>query len=253
MIFFAHRGDPAHAPENTLASLKQAAAKGARAVEMDVRCSADGIWVVFHDPTLKRTTGRRGRVARTPWAVLSQQDAGRWFSPQCAGEPIPRLDQALEFCRQEGLDVFLDLKVNRQEPELARFLHRSDWFGHVSLGAGKIASLRRWTRLLHGQPLFWVTDVRVRVTPARIQEAVRLKLTGLAVYKRWATKKSVEQVHRAGLKLYVWTIRTARDSKRFESLGVDGIMSEVWPHHPIYVPEAHQSSRPIRSPSKEIA
>ena len=221
MIVFAHRGDPAHAPENTLASLKQAAAKGAKAVEMDVRCSADGVWVVFHDPALKRTTGRPGQVARMTWAVLSQQDAG--------GEPIPRLDQALEFCRQEGLEVFLDLKVNDQEPELVRFLHRSDWFQHVALGAGTVASLRRWTRLLQGQPLFWVTDSRARLTSARIQEAARLKLTGLAVYKRWATKKSVEQVHRVGLKLYVWTIRTARDFKRFESLGVDGIMSEVWP------------------------
>ncbi len=72
MIVFAHRGDPAHAPENTLASLKQAAAKGARAVELDVRCSADGVWVVFHDPALKRITGRPEQVARTPWVVLSQ-------------------------------------------------------------------------------------------------------------------------------------------------------------------------------------
>jgi len=228
-IVFAHRGDPAHAPENTLASIRQAVAKRAQAVEMDVRCSSDGVWILFHDPDLKRIAHRRGRVSRTTWAALSQQDAGSWFSRKFQGEPIPRLEDALQLCRLEGLQVFLDVKVTDREQQLAQLLQQSGWFHHLEIGAGTVSSLRRWRRLLRSHSLFWVTGYRARVTPARIREAMALKVTGLAVYKRWVTKKRVEQVHRSRLKLYVWTIRTARDFKRFEELGVDGIMSEVWP------------------------
>ena len=58
-----HRGNAAHAPENTLESFRQALAAGAECLELDVRLSADGVAVVIHDPTLDRTTSGSGAVA----------------------------------------------------------------------------------------------------------------------------------------------------------------------------------------------
>ena len=73
-----HRGDRAHAPENTLESLRQAVALGVDAVEFDLRVTREGTLVLMHDETLDRTTNgprrpcdRRvsppsaGRVTRT--------------------------------------------------------------------------------------------------------------------------------------------------------------------------------------------
>ncbi len=48
-IAFAHRGDRAHAPENTIESFRLAAAKGATGLESDVWVTADGIAVLDHD------------------------------------------------------------------------------------------------------------------------------------------------------------------------------------------------------------
>jgi glycerophosphoryl diester phosphodiesterase len=48
-IAFAHRGDRAHAPENTLAAFKQALEKGVTGLESDVWITADGIAVLDHD------------------------------------------------------------------------------------------------------------------------------------------------------------------------------------------------------------
>jgi glycerophosphoryl diester phosphodiesterase len=48
-IAFAHRGDRAHAPENTLLAFSQALAKGATGLESDVWLTADGIAVLDHD------------------------------------------------------------------------------------------------------------------------------------------------------------------------------------------------------------
>ena len=48
-IAFAHRGDRAHALENTIDSFQMAIAKGASGLESDVWVTADGIAVLDHD------------------------------------------------------------------------------------------------------------------------------------------------------------------------------------------------------------
>jgi glycerophosphoryl diester phosphodiesterase len=226
----AHRGDPAHAPENTLASFRQAVAKGATAVEVDLRRSADGVWVAFHDPTLGRTTNGSGWLRKKRWEELRALDAGGWFSSLFRGERIPRLRQVLDFCREQGVEIFLDVKVKGREADLVRTLRRSGWFSHIAVGYGQPTSLEKWRRLLPGSPLFWVTGFRAPITARRVSQARRWKVTGLASYKGWVTRRTIGRVHEAGLKLYVWTARTPAEVKRLAACGVDGIMSEVWPH-----------------------
>jgi glycerophosphoryl diester phosphodiesterase len=62
-LVIGHRGNRAHAPENTLVSLLEAVALGVDAVEFDLRVSVDGVLVVIHDATLDRTTSDSGPVA----------------------------------------------------------------------------------------------------------------------------------------------------------------------------------------------
>lgn len=229
LTLVAHRGDPAHAPENTLVSFREAIAKGAKAVELDLRRTADGVWVVLHDPTFTRTTGEKGRLAQTPWRAVKLLDAGEWFAKRFRAERIPRVEEALRLCRQKRVKLFFDVKVSGGEKALVQILKRSGWMKQVIVGLGGTASLRHWRRLLPHQPLFWVTGFRAQVTPQRIVAGRRAGITGLAAYKRWVSKKAIRQVHEAGLKLYVWTIRTPRQLKVFARRDVDGIMSEVWP------------------------
>ena len=58
----AHRGDSTNAPENTLAAFEAAIVAGASAVELDLRCTADGHVVVMHDRTVDRTTDGDGAI-----------------------------------------------------------------------------------------------------------------------------------------------------------------------------------------------
>lgn len=59
----AHRGDSAHAPENTLRAFRRAMESGADRIELDVRLSADGVPFVLHDSDLTRLTGHAGRAS----------------------------------------------------------------------------------------------------------------------------------------------------------------------------------------------
>jgi glycerophosphoryl diester phosphodiesterase len=59
-------------PENSLAALQAAIAAGAEMVEVDVRRSADGAFVVMHDSWLDRTTTCKGEVIRRTLAQLKE-------------------------------------------------------------------------------------------------------------------------------------------------------------------------------------
>ena len=98
-----HRGNSAHAPENTLESFRQAAALGVDAIEFDVHLTGDGVVVVIHDPTLDRTTNGSGRVDRMAAAEVQQADAGARYTPDRGGTwpyrgkgiTVPTLDEVL--------------------------------------------------------------------------------------------------------------------------------------------------------------
>lgn len=105
----AHRGAGIHAPENTLAALRTCLEFGLRAVEFDVMLSADGIPVLMHDPQLGRTVAGREWVSALSAADLCRRDAGSWFGPQFAGEPVPRYEDVVRFCLAN--DIWMDVEI----------------------------------------------------------------------------------------------------------------------------------------------
>src|SRR5215475_6599931 len=96
VLVIAHRGASGTCPENTLAAFRRAQELGAHMIELDVQLTRDGEVVVMHDWTLARTTDGRGRVASRTLAELRQLDAGSWFDPGYAREPVPTLREVLD-------------------------------------------------------------------------------------------------------------------------------------------------------------
>lgn len=132
----AHRGDRAHAPENTRAAIRQAALKGIRWVEFDATLCADTQKpvVIFHDDTTGRTTDGEDRpLTDISFDELRQRDAGGWFDSDFRGEKVPTLIEVLEDCAELDLCANVEIKVssnretNTPEPfddELARLTAR---------------------------------------------------------------------------------------------------------------------------------
>ena len=111
-IVIAHRGDSAHAPENTLEAARLGWEAGAEAWELDVQLTRDGVAVVIHDESLSRTTdvatrhpedprGRDGyRLIDFDWGEVRELDAGSWFVSERGGRR-----SAQDFGTLAGLDV----------------------------------------------------------------------------------------------------------------------------------------------------
>ena len=97
-LIYGHRGAKGEAPENTLASFQQCLTHGVTRCELDLHLSRDGELMVIHDPTLNRSTGRRGKVVEHEAAELVGYDARQggpgWKIP-C---PIPTLAALFEQC-----------------------------------------------------------------------------------------------------------------------------------------------------------
>lgn len=85
-------------PENSIASIQAAIAIGCDMVEVDVRRTRDGRFVLMHDTTLDRTTTGSGRVDEATIAELAELRL-----LDIDGVPtehrIPTLEDALEACR----------------------------------------------------------------------------------------------------------------------------------------------------------
>lgn len=106
-----HRGNSAHAPENTLEAFRQAVALGVDALEFDVRRTADGVVVVLHDPTLDRTTDGSGRVDHLRLDEVRRADAGARFTSD-RGASWPWRDRGLRVpTLEEVLQTFPDTPV----------------------------------------------------------------------------------------------------------------------------------------------
>src|SRR5262245_3230324 len=81
----AHRGDKAHAPENTFRVFELAVAARADAIETDVRMTKDGVAVLLHDASLKRTAGVDKPIEQVTWDEVQKLNAD-----------VPRLDAFVE-------------------------------------------------------------------------------------------------------------------------------------------------------------
>jgi glycerophosphoryl diester phosphodiesterase len=90
---FAHRGlhGPGR-PENSRAAVAAAVAAG-HGIEIDLRLSADGRAMVFHDDALARLTGAAGRVSDRTAADLSA------LPLLGGGETVPAFDEILALVR----------------------------------------------------------------------------------------------------------------------------------------------------------
>jgi glycerophosphoryl diester phosphodiesterase len=166
LIAVGHRGAAAYAPENTIPSLEEALRLGAKAVEFDVRLTADGIPVVLHDATVDRTTDGRGPVAAYSLCDLQRLDAGSWMDSRFAGTRIPTLEEALEVIGP-GARPVIELKMEIPTELLLGALRRYDLLDKalvISFEDFWLAPFRRASRdlaigLLVDQ---WNADIPVR-------------------------------------------------------------------------------------------
>ncbi|MBU2529970.1 MAG: hypothetical protein KKD35_02925 [Elusimicrobia bacterium] len=88
-LILAHRGALLNAPENTLKAFARAFENEADGIECDIRVTADGEFIAFHDETTQRVAGVNWKIKKTKYAQLRNIEV-------FGKEPIAHLDDILK-------------------------------------------------------------------------------------------------------------------------------------------------------------
>lgn len=227
---FAHRGDKAHAPENTMAAFELALAKGADAIELDTRLTVDEHVVVFHDRGLERTTNGIGRVSQRTLSELRQLDAGSYFSEKYRGEKIPLLEEVFDAV---GEKLFINLEF-KDYGALGDILvqHVCDLVVKCGLQDRLLfssfmpRSLRRARGLLPEVPRGLLAPRRLAGAWARSFGFSFGDYAALHPFVGDVDSHTVQRVHRLKRRINVWTVNRPEDMVRLKNWGADGIITE---------------------------
>ena len=113
MKVVAHRGGALIGNENTLSAFESGIRAGADLIELDVHLTADSVVVVCHDPTLNRTTDRKGRISELTLEQFKQARALDRETGKPTDEALPTLSEALDLIKGRA-GVLLEIKKFRK-------------------------------------------------------------------------------------------------------------------------------------------
>lgn len=256
VLNIAHAGASSLAPQNTLAAGRVALKVGADLWGIDVRLTKDGVFVLMHDKSLKRTTNvEEVFPERSPWLVndftlaeLKKLDAGSWFietdsfkqikegnvsiedQQSYVDEKIPTLREALEFTQKN--DWRIDIEVKPMD-----YLPREEI-------AGKLVSLIKKTKMEE-----WVM---VSSFDHDLLKAVKrldpdIPIAALVIFAPWNPARYLEDLEAdaygpspvgftaslaiklagLGYGVYIWTYNQADQLRHFATMeGVRGIYTD---------------------------
>lgn len=224
-----HRGCAAHAPENTLAGLREAARRGIAWIEIDVCLLRDNAPIIIHDASVDRTTNGRGLLSDLDWEQVAGLDAGSWFDPKFAGERVPRLDDALIEVQSLGLGLNLELKTHGEDGTrlveailpylrdsgIARDAILISSFNHAALAALRARAPGFAVGLLYGE-----------VPPDWRDVAEPLDAVAVIGDYRYVTEAAIRDVSGDGRDVYVYTPNDPKAVYAQWRWGLDGVISD---------------------------
>jgi glycerophosphoryl diester phosphodiesterase len=219
-----HRGARAHAPDNTLASFRQAANLGADMVELDVQRTADGQIAVVHDAWLRNGDGHILPIRESTLTQLQSVDLGQ-------GERISTLTEVLDLCEQEQMGAYIEIKDGGIVPSLVQTLLNRGWLDRCLIGSFRPD---------------WIADVKALAPHAITSilfsspsiDAVQLARAAGATYVHpcWEryehpsaklTPEWIARVRQADLGIVIWHEERPDEIAALRQLGVDAICSDT--------------------------
>lgn len=226
-LLYGHRGARGEAPENTLVSFQHCLKQGVNRCELDLHLSLDGELMVIHDPTLKRTTGRRGKVSEHLANDLTTYDARFGLTHWCEQSPIPRLAELFEQCNFEHwqLEVKSASKERAVQTVLAiqNLVLQYGLLERVTLTSSSRTVLKAAQQ--HAPELSrgfvaeysWLEPVKV---------AQRYSCEFLVLNWKLCSAARLARAQQAGLHVSVWTVNEPEQMRQLAHMGVDSLITD---------------------------
>jgi glycerophosphoryl diester phosphodiesterase len=216
---FAHRGDSALHPENSRAAIRHCNDEQMHGLEIDI-FETESDFVVFHDRWLTRLLNIERHVTS-----LSDYDLSVIKGND--NEPLPTLAWLIEYCAPFNFTLNIEIKYLKSltsfENELMQLCEKFNFdqkrliissFNHHYLNriSRELPHIKLGL-LLAINPL----DIKTLVAPFSLY-SVHLDMDCL-------TEELIEQIHKLGLKVFVFTVDHTAEMDWLLAKNVDGIFS----------------------------
>ena len=229
----AHRGfwTYGESAQNSISSLLNAAKAGCYGSEFDVSITSDGVCVVNHDPDIEGTEIETARYTDIKDKKLKN------------GETLPTLRQYLEAGKSlsEPTRLILEIKPHKTKENedrcvaevvrLVKELSMQDRVDYISF------SMNICDRLVELQPGANIAYLKSDLSPTEVKSH---GINGIDYYGPIVAEHPewIEEAHRIGMSVNVWTINADADIDRFARLNVDFITTD----HPVNAMKIIQST-----------
>ena len=216
-VNYAHRGASEYMPENTLSAFFLGIYHRANGIETDVRTTADGIPVLFHDDTLQRVTGQPGTVRD-----YTLEQLRTFMISTSDGSQHDRIVTLEEFCRLFGhreLRFAIELKEDGIEEKVLALLEQYHMQEKSIITAFEFPRLER-VRALGSWEIGWL------ITKADDAAADRLLAIGgkqICPKASTLTTEVTAALHARGLNVRAWGVSSPELMEAVLDAGADGM------------------------------
>ncbi|MGE6257022.1 glycerophosphodiester phosphodiesterase [Heyndrickxia sporothermodurans] len=229
MLIFAHRGASGYSPENTMVSFQKALEQHSDGIELDVRLTKDGVPVVCHDATIKRTSNGKGYIHDFTLEELKTYDFGSWYSDEFKGECIPTLEEVLILLKNR--DILLNIEIkngpiipDHLEDEILRLIYKYECNEKVIVSSFDHISLKKLNQLDNTIKIGFILHHNLIHLFDYIDNS-GIKPYSIHPNHFYTSKEMLINAQKRNIRVFPYTIDDLQLGEYYKNLGVDGMIT----------------------------
>jgi glycerophosphoryl diester phosphodiesterase len=227
---YAHRGASAHFPENSLEAFERALADGANALELDIHRTADGHFVVAHDPDGRRMAGESEAIR-----AVSLERVKQWRVRGGAdGVPceVPALEEVLAAFPNVPMSIDHKPGYPGAVPDLLALLARHGAENRVTLASfsGKVMERvrslgYRGRTALTRQEIVWLRFLPT-VLARKLVAGDAAQVPTHSGPIRLDGTRFLEKCRKLGIRTDFWVVNDPTEARALLDAGATGVMTD---------------------------
>lgn len=229
ILNIGHRGAGNHSIENTLESIKLAIQWNIDMVEIDVQILPDDSIIVFHDSNLYRMTGIDAPVRQYNFEQVAQiKLISRRHKYSQLFSYIPLLENVLELIKGNiGINIELKQCDNRNWRLVKRVLELLDKYELLYSNNTLLSSFSmEILSIIEKEDPKIKKGVLINRSSRKMNAAIQnFHLYSIHPNKLYLTQKMMNRFRDNQLKVYPWTVNSAKNMERLCQWPVDGIIT----------------------------
>ncbi|MFJ7916302.1 MULTISPECIES: glycerophosphoryl diester phosphodiesterase membrane domain-containing protein [unclassified Lysinibacillus] len=216
----AHRGYTEGNVENTISGLVSAASAGADLIEVDIQQTVDGQFVVFHDRTLRRLTGKNGVISNMTLGELKTLT----IHANGFNDKISSLDDFIEIAKALNVSLLIELKVHGKETEdvLPKLVEKLKAYKVLDTYYVQSSDPQMMSQLKKLAP-----NLRVGIVYALNIGPMDETVDFISLEEAWVTDQLISEMKQQKIKLFVWTLNKDQSLHDFIRKNVNGVITDL--------------------------